>query len=88
MQLHDKSSAIPKSECDMICRNLRAFEANFGEVILYRNRAGAYKVYLDYADMVEDRYVQMCRNVDYLDGWLYGVVQGGIVRAKQNERGV
>ena len=37
-------------------------------------------------DAKEFNYVHFCDDVEYLNGWLYGIVQGEVVRIKVNER--
>lgn len=38
-------------------------------------------------DVKNGSYVQFCENIDYLNGWLYGVVQAvnGIIKADDNK---
>lgn len=63
-------------EKEIIKDNLRAFTANFGEVRIedadYGN--GFYVFY----PTESESWIQYCYNVDYLNGWLYGVVQGAV----------
>ena len=72
----------PKQK-ETIKDNLRAFINNFGEPRIERDdlRKGFYVFYP--AD--SDRWIQYCYSIDYLDGWLYGVVQG-VVRGEFKER--
>ena len=58
---------------EKIADNLRAFTYNFGEVRIEKITGSGYYVYYP-AD--SDSYIQYCYSLDYLDGWLYGVVQG------------
>ena len=64
---------------EIIKDNLRAFEANFGEVRIERGYTG--KDFYVFYPATADTYIQYCYNVDYLNGWLYGVVQG-VVRGE------
>ena len=59
---------------ELIGDNLRAFIHNFGDVRIeqYTPDRGFY-VYFPPED---ETYIQYCYSIDYLDGWLYGVVQG------------
>lgn len=67
---------LSKREQETIKDNLRAFEHNFGEVRIENYCKGeGYYVYYP-ADSEEGNYIQYCYNIGYLDGWLYGVVQG------------
>jgi len=63
-----------KRQEDIICKNLNAFVANFGAVRIEKADYGpGFYVYYP-ADA--ETYIQFCENIHYLDGWLYGVVQG------------
>ena len=54
--------------------NLKAFEDNFGPVEIKKEDYGyGFYVYYPYGS---PSYIQYCYNIDYLNGWLYGVVQG------------
>ena len=59
---------------EIIKSNLNAFVANFGEVRIEKADYGP-GFYVFYPADAET-YIQFCQNIDYLDGWLYGVVQG------------
>mgnify|MGYP004520008187 FL=1 len=65
---------MTKNQREIIKDNLRAFEANFGKVrIENADYGGGFYVYSP-AD--SESYVQYCYSIDYLNGWLYGCVQG------------
>lgn len=64
---------------EIIKDNLRAFETNFGEVKIVKEDYG--KGFYVFYPATADTYIQYCYNVDYLNGWLYGVVQG-VVRGE------
>lgn len=66
---------------EIIADNLRAFEANFGEVkIVDADYGGGFYVYYP-TESKNDSWIQYCYDIDYLNGWLYGVVQG-VVRGE------
>lgn len=65
--------ALKEREITEIAQNLAAFEYNFGAPRIERADYGnGFYVYLN----GEESYIQFCHNLAYLDGWLYGVVQG------------
>lgn len=69
---------LKEREKEIIADNLRAFVHNFGEVRIEKEEYGnAYYVYYP-ADSEQGNYIQYCYNISYLDGWLYGVVQGAV----------
>ncbi len=61
--------------------NYNAFKANFGEVDIIKNpcRSGGLLIYYPPGS---DSFIQSCENADYANGWLYGAVQGNIVRSR------
>ena len=67
---------------ELIKDNLRAFEANFGEVRIEKESFG--RGFYVFYPANADSYIQYCYNLDYLNGWLYGVVQG-VVRGEFKE---
>lgn len=62
-------------EAEYIQNNLKSFIHNFGEVSIEKAdpRTGGYFVHYPVNDPVWNIY---CENLDYLNGWLYGAVQG------------
>ena len=78
MKLVGKSAKITKLEKNIIESNLKAFEANFDEIYLYKFHHGAFEVYMAKSDIIDNTYIQYCDNIDYLNGWLYGAVQGAL----------
>ena len=59
---------------EIIKDNLRAFVYNFGPVrIENADYGGGFYVYYP---PDSDSYIQYCQNINYLDGWLYGAMQG------------
>jgi len=67
-------------------RNLKAFTYNFGNVRIERANYGPGLYVYFPAD--SDKFIQFCENADYLNGWLYGAVQGFMCgEFKQNYKG-
>ena len=68
---------------NLIMDNLVAFTNNFGvpRIVKADYGSGWYVYY----PANSDSYIQYCYNIDYLNGWLYGVVQGA-VRGEFKER--
>lgn len=59
---------------EKIERNLTAYKHNFPSIrIESADYGGGFYVY---SPAEADSWVQYCPNIDYLDGWLYGMVQG------------
>lgn len=64
---------LSKKTMETIENNYNAFIANFGVPRIVREDYGSgFYVYLP----GHNSYIQYCVNAHYLDGWLYGVVQG------------
>ena len=65
---------------ELIERNKAAYVANFGYIGITRSadRKG-FLVYKSDTDMLLGNYIQYCPNIDYLNGWLYGAVQGALI---------
>lgn len=59
---------------EIIKDNLNAFKANFGNVRIEKEDAGRGFYVFFPADSTT--WIQFCYDIDYLNGWLYGVVQG------------
>lgn len=58
---------------ELIADNLESFQRNFGDVRIETfDDVGFYVYYPPNADS----YIQYCYSIEYLDGWLYGCVQG------------
>lgn len=64
------------NEKSIIKDNLAAFINNFGGVRIEKVPGYGFYVYMNGA--TEGNYIQFCYNIDYLNGWLYGVVQGAV----------
>lgn len=58
---------------ELIEANLQSFINNFGDVRIETYDDKAFYVYYP---ANADTYIQYCYSIDYLDGWLYGCVQG------------
>lgn len=69
-----KDGIFHKYEIDTIRRNLAAFINNFGMPKFVREDVGK-GFYVYYPDDASS-HIQFCPDINYLDGWLYGVVQG------------
>lgn len=70
---------MTKRQREIIADNLRAFQANFGDVrIEDADYGGGFYVFYP---TESDTWIQYCYDIDYLNGWLYGVVQG-VVRGE------
>lgn len=65
---------LTSSQYKEIKRNLDAFITNFGNIRIERASCGS-GFYVYWPANSED-YLQFCHNIYYLDGWLYGAVQG------------
>jgi hypothetical protein len=65
---------MTNTQKEIIKNNLRAFTTNFGAVRIEKADYGDGFFVFSPAD--SDSYVQYCYNIDYLNGWLYGCVQG------------
>lgn len=68
--------------------NLRAYIANMGYIRIEKADYGTgWYIYKSVEDAKNGSYVQFCENIDYLNGWLYGVVQAvnGIIKADNDK---
>lgn len=69
---------------EIIRDNLRAFVHNFGDVrIESADYGGGFYVFYPPSS---DSYVQYCPDISYVDGWLYGAVQGVRIIAPLKEQ--
>ena len=68
---------------EKIQQNLNAYLANFPSIRIEDADYGD-GVYV-FSPAESESWVQYCPNIDYLDGWLYGMVQGinRIVKPKE-----
>lgn len=67
---------MTNNQKEIIKDNLRAFVANFGAVRIEKEDYG--KGFYVYSPVDRDTYVQYCYDIHYLNGWLYGCVQGAL----------
>lgn len=67
---------LNKRQKEIIKDNLRAFVNNFGDIRIEDEPLGQGFYAFYPAD--SESYIQYCYNINYLDGWLYGVVQGAV----------
>lgn len=68
--------------------NLRAYFVNMGYIHIEKADYGkGWYIFKSAEDAKNGSYVQFCENIDYLNGWLYGVVQAvnGIIKANGNK---
>lgn len=65
---------MTKFQQEIIKDNLRAFTANFGDVRIEKESYG--KGFYVFYPADANSYIQYCYDINYLNGWLYGVVQG------------
>lgn len=87
------TSTLTKKQKETIADNLRAFEHNFGECRIEQYMRGegfyvyypkerydteGFHVYYPKERHNTEDYIQYCYNIAYLDGWLYGCVQGAV----------
>lgn len=74
---------MTKREKEIIKDNLRAFVTNFGEVRIEKADYG--KGFYVFSPANSESWVQYCYSIEYLDGWLYGCVQGALNCVKLTE---
>ena len=70
---------MTKREKEIVNDNLRAFNKNFGDVRIEKEDYG--KGFYVFYPAESESWIQFCYDIDYLNGWLYGVVQG-VVRGE------
>lgn len=69
---------------NIIKDNLSAFTNNFGEVRIEKEPCG--KGFYVFYPADADSYIQYCYDIHYLNGWLYGIVQGVVRREFKSYR--
>lgn len=74
---------MTKREKEIIKDNVRAFTANFGNVRIEKADYG--NGFYVFSPDTSDTYVQYCYNIHYLNGWLYGCVQGALGVVKKTK---
>lgn len=73
------AKVFTKREFELVADNLRAFTANFGDARIEKADYG--KGFYVYYPTESNSWIQFCYDINYLNGWLYGVVQG-VVRGE------
>ena len=63
--------SFTEKEKEKIERNSNAFDFNFEPVRIEKDG----KQFYVYCTKHQETYIQLCENIDYLNGWLYGAVQ-------------
>jgi hypothetical protein len=63
---------ITAADQEKIKKNLSAWNYHFKPITIKKNTYN--KCYFVYQEG-EEKYIQMCENIQYLNGWLYGAVQ-------------
>jgi hypothetical protein len=76
-------SDMTNRQKEIIKDNLQAFVTNFGAVRIEKGNYGTG--FYVYSPADSEGYVQYCYNIDYLNGWLYGCVQGAHKRVQFTE---
>lgn len=75
---------MTKKQQKIIADNLHAYLENFESIrIEDADYGGGFYVFSPASDT---SWIQFCYNIDYLNGWLYGMVQGVNKRAPLKER--
>lgn len=75
---------MTKRQQEIIADNLRAWKYNFGYIRIEKEDYG--EGFYVFTEEDSGSWIQYCYNIDYLDGWLYGCVQGALrLRLKNNE---
>lgn len=70
---------------EIISDNLRAFTHNFGDVRIEKEDYGRGFYVFYPATSENNSWIQYCYDIHYLNGWLYGVVQG-VVRGEFKDK--
>lgn len=66
-------AALTTRQSEIISDNLKAFRNNFDSIRIEKDINGGFYVF---CPAESDSYIQYCYDINYLNGWLYGVVQG------------
>lgn len=77
---------MTKRQEQIIKDNLNSYIANFGYISIEKADYGkGFYVFTSEKRKASGAWTQYCYNIDYLNGWLYGVVQGvnGIIKPIQ-----
>ena len=73
---------MTEKQKEIIKNNLYAFEHNCGKVSIEKYGKDFYVYYPE----DNPQYMQICPSIDYLNGWLYGCVQG-VLRVQYMKKG-
>lgn len=65
---------ITNKEYEIIKDNLDAYKANFGYISIEK-RGKSFYVFTDEKRKADSNWTNVCDNIHYLNGWLYGAVQ-------------
>lgn len=76
---------MTEKQKEIVRKNLDSFVCNFGGVRIEKANYG--KGFLVFYPMDREDYIQYCPDINYLNGWLYGVVQGDVVRKLHEKEG-
>ncbi len=88
MKVGDFKNVFTSEQLEEVNDNLRAYLANMEYIHIQKADYGkGFYIFKSAEDVKTGHYVQYCYNLDYLNGWLYGVVQAvnGIVKKKVEE---
>lgn len=88
ISVKDIKKAFTPKQIEIIKKNLMAYIANMGYIYIEKASYGkGWYIFKSAEDVKNGTYVQFCENIDYLNGWLYGVVQAvnGIIKADNNK---
>ena len=71
---------MTKYQEELIEKNMQAYVTNFGYIGITRSAdKKGFLVYKSPVDELTENYIQYCPNIHYLNGWLYGAVQGALI---------
>lgn len=74
---------LNEKQMEEVKKNLDAFTYNFGPVRIERN----YCFYYVYYPATDDHFIHRCESLKYLNGWLYGAVQGALIVRPIHDKG-
>lgn len=77
---------MTEKQKEIIADNLRAYKVNFGYIKIEKEDYGkGFYVFISEEKAKQGSWTQYCYNIDYLNGWLYGCVQGAMGCVKFTE---
>jgi hypothetical protein len=76
----DGIKELTETQKAKIATNLQAYTGHFGEPVIaasvYHKGIYIFRSKKEFVkEFFQDSYVQLCPNIDYVNGWLYGAVQ-------------